>query len=88
VNVWVWHGDGPQRRVLGVCARKEEAIDACEQLLTQGVVTSAAVELSWLRFDPHLTYYEHSGYGWTANWNPDTGRISWTPSDKALQTPA
>lgn len=88
VNVWVWHAEGPKRRMLGVCAQKEEAIDVCEHLLAQGIATSAAVELSWLRFDPDLTYYEHSGYEWTAKQDPLTRRIVWTPSDKTLQTPA
>lgn len=88
VNVWVWHADGPKRRMLGVCDQKEEAIDACEHLLAQGIVTSAAVELSWLRFDPNLTYYDHTGYGWTARLNPETGRVVWTASDTSLQTSA
>lgn len=83
MNVWVWHADGPERRMLGVCALKDEAMDACERLFMRAAVTSAAVELSWLRFDPNLTYYEHSGYGWTASKDSETGLVVWTAFEPA-----
>jgi hypothetical protein len=77
ITVWLWDTDGPDRRTQGVSATDEDARAAVEEELLSRGATFGSVELARLIFGPLRSYYELSGYGWTAG--VTSGAVTWTP---------
>lgn len=77
ITTWLWSTDGP-RRYQGVSGTHQDAQAACEELLNSSAGgSSACVEMARLILGAQRSYYQLSGYGWTAR--AGSGEIDWTP---------
>ncbi len=78
ITVWLWDASGPGVSMSGVSATNEAAQQAAEGCIEQGAVW-AGTELAFLVLGPEMTYYNHAGTGWTAEFSPESRSIEWEP---------